>query len=528
MFLNRLLAGRARDERGSALIAVIGIMGVASLVTMTMSGLSIGAISYTNTTRSGVQAQTAAESGIAVAAAALAASNCQPGFSNSTDPVYSVVVFFATSSAPGTWSTGCPTTADANQIRFISTGTAGTVVKKVEAIYNFVPNPPASGTGITPSGPAIYSYAQTDSTVSNLTLNQASTARPTIEYLSGSATCMAGSTINGDVVLGAGAASVTSGCTINGDLWASSTVTLQSGTVTGNVNAAGVLSGTSVTLSSSATVSGSVYAAGPVSIAGKTGTNVVAGPEGGLSTFSQQSAVGGSLVTAGTANYPAGAIKGTVTTNKSGIVIPATPVVPGWVDYAYNANDWKTSTGAAYSVITLTSCDTTSLANALNTVQASLTPIILDTRACPTPPDFRGFNLTLNSDTVIIANAFTLGSNDIQSADNTEKRLWMIIPDASSDSAPTCPVNGYAKIVNHVTVGSHVGAMMYSPCPIANSGDVWRGQFYASSVQSSSAFTLNYLPIGLPTVNLSTGVHSPPPGSGVLGTRISIRDLNAG
>ncbi len=119
MFLNRLLAGRARDERGSALIAVIGIMGVASLVTMTMSGLSIGAISYTNTTRSGVQAQTAAESGIAVAAAALAASNCQPGFSNSTDPAYSVVVFFATSSAPGTWSTGCPTTADANQIRFI-------------------------------------------------------------------------------------------------------------------------------------------------------------------------------------------------------------------------------------------------------------------------------------------------------------------------------------------------------------------------------------------------------------------------
>ncbi len=525
MFLSRRI-GKPPAERGSAFVAVLGIMGLASLVTMTVSGLSIGALNYTDTTRSGVQAQSAAESGIAVAAAALAASNCQPSFSSSTDPVYSVDVFFATSSTPGTWYAGCPTTTDADQIRFLSTGTAGTISKKVEALYNFTPNPPSYV--ITPSGPAIYAYAQTDTTVSNLTLNQASTTRPTIQYFSGSATCTAGTTINGDVILGSGAASVTSGCTINGDLWASSTVDVQSGTVTGNVNAAGVVSGTSVSLSSSAVVGGSIFAAGPVSIAGTTGANIVAGPTDGLSTFSTQSEVGGSLVAAGSASYRVGNIAGTVTTNQSGIVIPVTPAVPGWVDYAYSAGDWITSTGAPYSVLALTSCDSTTLANALNTVQTSLTPIILDTRGCSTPPDFRGYNLTLNSDTVIVANAFTLGSNDIQSSDTTEKRLWIIIPDTTADSQPTCPTNGYAKIVNHVTVGDEVGAMIYSPCSIANSGDVWRGQLYASSVQSSSAFTLNYLPIGLPTVNLSTGTHAAPAGTGVLGTRISIRDLNAG
>ncbi|OIQ81239.1 hypothetical protein GALL_369870 [mine drainage metagenome] len=364
--------------------------------------------------------------------------------------------------------------------------------------------------------------------MNNLTLTQASTSRASIEYLSGSATCTSGTTIMGDVILGAGGLSLTSGCTINGDLWTSNTVSIQSGEVTGNVNAAGVQSGLSVSLSTSAVVDGNVYAAGPVSSGGKVGGNVVAGPATGQSSFSNQSSVGGSVVSAGTVSAAAGAVKGTITTNRSGIVTPTIPVVPPWIDYAYSASDWKTSSGAPYSLLTMTACDATSLSNALVTVQNSLTPIILDTRTCGAVTDLRFYNLVLTSDIVIVANGLNLGSNNIQASSAPDKRLWFIIPDTVPDNHPTCPVGSSTTISNHVQVGPHVAAMLYSPCPVSNHGDVWTGQMYASSISSSDSFTLNYLPLGLPTVNLSTGQLIPPPGTGVLGGRTSIRDLVVG
>lgn len=524
-------------ERGSALVGVLGVMGVASVIGVTSTSMSVHALGFTTSTRAGVQAQAAAEAGIDFAVANLSTLACQSQYSSTSAPIFSVTVAYSTlPAAPGdsdtSWVSGCPTFADAQRLKLISTGwtsapgVAGNSsgdIRKVEAIYLYTPAPPPYA--IIPSGPALYAWAQTDPTINNLTITQASTVRPIIQYLSGSATCTSGTTIVGDVILGAGALAITSGCTINGDLWASSVVNIQSGQITGNVHSAGVQNGNSVSLSNSAIIDGSIFAAGPVSIGGKVGGNIVAGPSGGTSTFSNQSSVGGSVITAGTVSASAGVIKGTISMNQSGIVTPTIPVVPPWIDFAYSASDWKTSTGTPYTVLTMSTCSSITLANALDTVQNSTGPIVLDTRTCGAATDLRGYNLTLRSDAVIITNGFDLSSNNIQSSNTSEKRLWIIIPDTVADRQPICPAGNYARIGNNVTVDSYVGAMIYSPCPISNSGNVWRGQIYASSISSSSSFTLNYLPIGLPTVNLSTGQLLPPPGIGVLGGRTSIRDL---
>lgn len=543
MFLKRLqtiISSADVKERGSALVGVLGVMGVAAVIAITTTVVSLHAVGYTTSTRAGVEAEAAAEAGIDFAAANIATSVCQSQYSSASVPIFAVTVAYSTlQTSPGdvdnSWVSGCPGAASAKRLKLVSTGSASTLgvagnssgnIRKVEAIFPYTPSPPAYT--INASGPASYSFQQVDSTINNLTITQAGTTRPTLVYLSGSATCTSNSTIVGDVILGAGGLSLTAGCEIDGDLSTSGVVSINSGEVTGNVNAAGVQGGTSVSLATSAIVDGNIYAAGPVSIAGNVGGNIVAGPVTGTSTFSNKSSVGGSVISAGTVSASAGAIKGTVTTNKAGIVTPPVPFAPPWVDYAYSPSDWMTSGGTPYTVLTMATCTSAALTSALTTVQNSLNPIILDTRVCGAVTDLSGHNLTLKNDAVIILNGLNLGSNDFESSDSSEKRLWIIIPDTVADGQPTCPTGSSANVSANVTVGPHVGSIMYSPCAVSVKNDVWRGQIYTSSVKTDAPFTLNFLPIGLPTVNLSTGQHAAPTGTGVLGDRTSIRDLVVG
>lgn len=526
-----------RNEQGSAILGVLGVMGVTIVIAVTTTTASLHAVGITTSTRASVEAEAAAEAGIDYAASQLATSVCQPQYSSSTAPIFSVVVSYSNlATSPGTtdtsWVVGCPSSTSAQRLKLVSIGTATTAgvagnttgnSRKVEAIYPYTPSPPAST--ITASGPATYSFFQQDQTINNMTITQGGTVRPSVVYLSGSATCTSGSRITGDVVLGGGGLSVTSGCTINGDLSTAGVVSIQSGEVTGNVNAGGVQGGTSVTLASPGEIDGNIFAAGPVTIAGKVGGNAVAGPVAGASSFSSNSSVGGSVVSAGTVSASPGVIKGTITQNQAGIVTPTVPFAPPWVDYAYSPSDWVASNGTPYSVLTMATCTSSVLSNALATLAGSTTPMILDTRVCGSVTNFSGYDMTLTSDSVIIANGFNFSNNNIQASSAPYKRLWIIIPDTVADRQPTCPAGSTASIGNNVQVGPHVAAMIYSPCAISNGGDVWTGQMYSSSIGTSSAFLLNFIQVGLPTVNLSTGQYLAPTGTGVLGDRTSIRDL---
>jgi hypothetical protein len=527
-------------ERGSALLAVIGVTAVAGIVALTLTSMSLHAVGYTTSTRSGVQAQAAAEAGIDFAASKLASSICAAQYSRTTEPIFTVTIASSTlSTSPGdtdtSWVSGCPASASVRRVKFVSTGTAIALgvagnssgnVRKVEAIYPYTPTPPI---WITASGASIYSFAQTDTTVNNLTINQLTSTPASVQYLSGSASCTSGSTINGNVILGQGGASLASGCTINGDLYATGTVALQNATVTGNVSAD---NGTypSVSLSNSATVNGNVYAGGPVLIQGGVGGNVVAGPTAGVTK--NTGSIAGSVIVAGTVNN-SGSIGGTITQNQTGIVAPVIPFVPGWVDYPYSLTDWLPG---GFTELVMTDCSNAGFTAAMNTVLTSSTPRVLNALACGSAGlDFSTLSSTLmlKSDLAIIANSFNLSGNAIDSTGTPHKRLWLIIPDRGvggnliDNQLPDCPSGGSFTMKNHVVVGSNVDALIYSPCPITNSADVWQGQFYAAGTKTANAFTLNYVPIGIPGVDLSKGTKTGGslPGTGVLGDRTAIRNI---
>jgi len=538
--LKAILAAIHAKEYGSALLGLIGVMGVTTVIAVTITTSSLHALGYTTATRAGVEAEAAAEAGVDFAAASLSSSICQANYSSSADPKFSVTVSYSSlQTSPGdidnSWILGCPVSSSAKRLKLISTGWAANLgvadnssqnVRKVEAIYPYTLAPPSYV--IVPSGPATYSYSQNDPTINNLVLSQGGPTKPSIVYRSGSATCTSQTQITGDVILGGGGLTVTSGCTINGDLYTSGVVSVQSGEIIGNVHAAGVQNGVSVTLATPAIVDGNIFAAGPVSIAGKVGGNVVSGPILGDSTFSNKSSVGGSVVTAGTISASAGSIKGTTTTNKNGIVTPAIPFVPPWVDYTFNAGDWVASDGFPYALLTMTTCSSSDLNTFLSSAQSSKRPVILDTRVCGAVTDFSHHDLMLTSDIVILANGFNFQTNNFQSPSEPDKRIWLIVSDPLADGIPTCGTGSYFKLGAHVEFGSHVVTMIYSPCAISNGGDHLSGQMYSASVDTSSEFELIYLQVGLPTVNLSTGQHQAPSGTGILGDRTSIRDLVVG
>jgi cytoskeletal protein CcmA (bactofilin family) len=521
------------------LVAAIGVMAVAAIISLTVTSSTIYAVGYSTASRAGVEAQAAAEGGIDFAAANLA-SSCQPTYANAA-PAFSVAVYWSSltqASAPAvdtSWVAGCPTSATAQRLKLVSTGSASVKglagnssgnSRKVEADYNytFAPSP-----WLTASGAAIYSYNQSDTTVNNLTLTQAGASLPTIQYLTGSMNCTSGSAIKGNVILGGGAAALASGCVIDGDLYASGTINLQNSSVYGNVSASNPTS-YSVDLSNTATVDGGVNAAGPVRIQGTVGGSVVAGPAAGASTISNGATIGGSVVVAGTVSS-SGRITGTVTQGATGMVAPTVPYVPRWVDYPYSITDWP---GFTELSISGASCSGTGLTTALNTVFTASTPYVLNAVSCTVDLSGLPSTQTLNTDVAIVANAFKLSNNDFESTSvSSNRNLWLIIPDrgVTNNHLPDCPTGGGVTMTNRVDIGAKVAAMIYSPCPVLNSADVWRGQIYANSTKTSNAFTLNYVPIGIPGVNLSDGYNNgeaPPPAPGVLGARTSLRTLSGG
>ncbi|TFD17167.1 hypothetical protein [Cryobacterium sp. TMT2-23] len=525
------------------MLVAIGMTAVAAIIAITITSSSLYAVGYTTSTRSGVQAQAASEAGIDYAAAKLATAVCQGQYATSVEPVFNVTVLSSTLTASATgdvdtsWVTGCPTSAAFKRIKLVSSGSANTLglagnasgnERRVEAIYPYTPTPP---TWITASGAAIYSFSQTDTTINNLDINASGTTPATIQYLSGSASCTSGSTIHGSVILGQGGASLASGCSIDGDLFASGSISLQSATITGNVSSE---SGTypAVSLTNSATVQGNVLAGGPVLVQGAVGGNIVAGPAVGVTKIT--GSVGGSVIVAGTLNTAGGTVSGVPVTGKSGIVAPVIPFVPGWVDYPYAMADWAPG---GFTELVMTDCSDAGFVAAMNTVLTSATPRVLNGLACGSSGlDFTKLSSTqtLKSNVAIIANSFNLGGNNFVSSDTTDKNMWLITPDRGAagnlilNHLPDCPSGGSFKMANHVTVSTHVNAMIYSPCTITNSADVWQGQIYAQGTKTANAFTLNFVPIGIPGVNLSDGTSSSSslPGTGVLGTRTAIRNIN--
>lgn len=569
--INRLVADRMRGERGSGLIAVIGIAAVTAVIGVTVGTLAVNAMSYTTDNRVSLQARAAAEAGVNDAVAGLqttgSCSAKSATYSSGSTPIYNATIQYKTT---GAWVSGCPTSSTTS-VRIESTGMAGTDQHTIEAIYSWTPSTTTSTTttvpgSITESGSAVYTYGTSSGmTINDVTLTSdvsGKTADFVIKNTNTAKTCQSGTRIEGNLVIQNGSIELNA-CVVLGNLSVSGYAAVNSGNaeVKGNVSAAG--NGTlyqnkySAQVGAGAKVGGNVTGNGPMYLDGAVTGNVgVSGVLNLLSktTITPNARINGNVTTAGSIdswNSPCGGIwllsnllcaltrdgvvKGVISTLNITTPAPAVPSVPDWYTYAHNPTTW---TNLGFSAVPWQgSCMVDN--NPVNqvfikSVMASTVPLVVDTRSCAKITFSKSalLQLKLNANVAFIGNAFALEDTTIDSATSAQVKAWFIVPGVPN-LLNLC-VNAQIDINNNTKVTLKAAVMVYTPGCVDTSSTEWRGQYYAGSVNMHVDATLRYLPIGLPGINLDTNATTSSSGSttttttevpGGLGTLTSMRDL---
>jgi hypothetical protein len=469
------------SERGSALIAVLGVMVVGLILTTLISSQIVSGYGFSSSTRAGVQSQAAADAGIAAARAGLYVSgSCAGQPTAGTYAATGTLKYSATlqhDDGSG-WQAGCPTLST-TRVRITSTGTAQSPgvarvssgdTSKVEAVFNYLTP------GVTASGTSLYLYGggQVEAN-SSLDLSESDG----LVIKNGNFVCdKNNAVINGDVTIG-GNLTFTSNCTVNGNATVSGTATLGSGMIQRKLTAS---------------------AASPPNLTGQAHPYV-------------QSTI--------------------------------TPVTPPWTDVSYRPQDWVDSSGALYQVKTAPTDISCTLPNGSLGGSSLGHPVIINMLGCAGGPiASNNTTVQLTSDVVIFAQRFDFSSVNslvFASQNSSIHRIWFITPDYVADNTPTCqtgaPYNQGDFIAKNGLTASDVfettdtvQAMLYTPCAFqGKNGFTWNGQIYTggySYVQNSPVFT--FTPIGIAGVNLDTGLTTTVVTSAQPGTQISNRDLSGG
>lgn len=561
MLLDRLIR-RVADERGSALMAVIGVFAVTLIVSVTIASATFASVGFTTATRANVQATAAAESGVNAVAAALQMTGCPSGgtLSSASDPTFSARLLWTeydtdeAARSHGAWHDGCPSTS-ALLIKVVSTGTAtakGVVGNAsgdqhvVEAIFSTVRSSP----GIVANGAALYAYSASGFSGSGGIL-AGSGAVPSVQIRHGNLTCSGGSPTYADVLVADGTFTGSGSCKINGYIYASDDVTFS-----GVVPVGGNVIGKNLDING-AIIAGSVWATDP---SGK--IKVIWGAVvGGNSTSNKLEFAGGNIKgtawATGSATTTAGGtsidgnlvaksfdnstvIRGTKTIVPAGPgpgpAVPARPVVPDWVDFDYRLSDW---TGFAETVLTGANCTQAKLTAALMLPGTG----VIDMRTCSGVTLDGSNKVSLGGDKAVFAKKYSLGAGAGFLSSSTNK-IWLITPDSNSDHALSCPVSEGGVAWNGVRTDPafkvdggftlvNVSALVYTPCTaLISSGVQWTGQVFAGNATVDGNAKIDYRPLGLPGYDLGTGLPTAPgagagsPSGIVLTSRVSIRDLN--
>lgn len=479
MFLNfsRRFAA-IRDDRGSALIAVMGVLAVTVLVTVLISSSVVNAMGFTTATRAGVQSQAAAEAGIAVAQASLMRGDCTTGlYESNSDLVYSVTITYV---KDGVTSVGCPPEGS-SEVRITAAGEAvdggvtfsGSDESTMEAQYV------ATNSSVPASGAAIYAYSATGFGGSG-SLVSMDGSDATVHIKHGDVTCDGTSSIPDAFVVADGSLTATGSCNIGGSVWASDKVTL-----TGSLVVGGNVVASNLKLTGSSRVGGTGWITG-------------------LSELAWSTKVMGHLTTKSFSGpNQSGSTPGGLTIVPSGPVAKPMPVVADWIDFNYDPADWpgfveKTISG---------NCTFNVIQNAINDVQER--PVLLDARSCSGDFNISQYQtLQMKNDLVIFNNRFKLGGSAKISA-NGAYSLWLIAPDDVENGSPDCPSGGKFEVGGTFAVDSDVAALIYTPCRAQiGSGINWYGQIFAGATTVSGSATMHFQPSGLPGWDLSTGQSS--------------------
>lgn len=541
MFLTRSIRSFRRDESGSALVAVVGVMAVGLILTAMVMTSVVSGYGFTTSTRAGVQSQAAADAGIAIARAGMESGTCgtNGGVFRSAPgaiPSYQVTVW-RQRTAGGAWEAGCPTN-DSTPVRLVSTGIAdalgvagvsGNDESRVEAV---LAQPTRSTIG--PSGPAVYAY-WSDGFSGSGRLNPVNGSVPSVLVKRGNVSCSGASDGGADWVIDGGNLDVTGSCGISGNVWSTGRTT-----VSGAVTIGGNVVGSGVTLTGSGKIGGSVWSDADVTLSGAaqvwgnmTGVRLTmsgssrvvrdAWVYGSADLRDWPSTVSGNLTAKSKSGSGRAGGRTTVISSGPGaspFVTPVRPVVPEWTDFPYNRADWPGFT----EVVIGAGCNESALQAAINGIGTA--PGIVDARGCSQISIGAANTITTRSDLVILANKFALGGSG-GFATGSDRRLWLITPDTVDDNEPTCQSGmGPVTMGGAFSFSQRLSVMVYTPCRIAVESAVsLRGQLYGGKVTVNGAATVGYVPLGLPNVDLSTGVISDPGAAGASWRQISVRNL---
>ncbi len=494
-----------------------------------------------------------------------------------------------TLTTPGlTWIAGCPT-ASAPFMKLTALGTAaapavGTTTvgntESVEAIYSR----PVSTSTIVASGPAVYAYSSQGFAGSGTLVSLDGTNDADVLVKTGDVSCSGGAAAKGDFVVNQGNVTLSGSCGVTGNLWASGSgkgianlsggvvvggnivangLAISSGTVGGStwtsgattINSATIGGGVTVTANNFVTngsnkIGGNLWASGSAELTNGddvkgnataqtlklSGGNV--GSSGSNEAWSRGDVTGVTWFTI-KAHLTAKSVPSGMTAGGGITVVPAgpgaggaapatptQPVVPNWINFAYQTSDWP-----GYTVSTMgTSCDATKLQAAITSFNGSKG--VVDARACSAALFIGGSTkVALSNDVAIIStNGFDLsyskGGGGFSST--AAVKLYLITPDTTVESptAPTCPSGSSTSVGGGFTFSSTISTIIYSPCKVTiGSGINFYGQIFGGQTTVDGAAKLFYTPVGLPGWDLDTGSASTVSSAPNAWTTVSTRNV---
>jgi len=511
------LDGRSADG-GNAMIAVVGLLAVTSMITMTVTGATVQALSYTSLTRAGVQSNAAAEAGVDAMLAELFADECpesgeltvtQGALDGSlTGPAAAAPFFTATVaqrvSTGAAWTPGCPDGAT-TQIRIQSTGFASDTgvaesasagdVSAVQAVYVWTPG--INSAAVT--GAAVFSYG-VPGLSNSLELLSFNGNQANVIVAEGNILCSNSVYVEGDIVAANGDIQLDNTCRAGGNVWASGTVGLQGNkTIGGDVIAAGA--GTN-RIDPQVRINGGVYVRGVIDTWGQRCTSGATGWDDAGDACALGRSSGANPVF----------------WNRNDVVAPTRPP---WIDVNYVAADWQ---ARGWTVRTWTgpcTIDNRTRTDAQVTALSTYTtPQVIDMRGCANVvfSSSANLNISMRTDlTFITPRNVNLENFTVASFGNLDRSLRFISPDTVADGRPTTTGCGRFDINNRNDMVAPVSIMIYTPCTVQNSNQLnWRGQYYAGRVTFSNNSELTYVPIGIPGFDLGNGAGGPS-GEGAVG-----------
>lgn len=513
------------SDRGSMLVSVLVVMLVLSIIVVTSSVLVASTTRSVVGTRSTLEAQAAADAGLADAVAAgmrSGSSVCTLSLTSASAPRY-------------TAAAECP--PGAGIVRFTSTGKgADGGVAKIQSVYEYSTTPVGHGADMV-------FYSDATFTAEVLT-SLANGSLLSIVIPSGGFTCQVH--VPGNIIA-SGNVKTNGNCTIDGSVVAGGTFTM--------TNSTDIVKGNAVASSTSAhTINGKVF--GDLKIGGP-----LAGVGGSVFSFP------GSVSVNGDVNLGSASISGSLTLpatsklvyNGTTVLAPnSSPRVTGgitwaspgapkapqfepWFEYAYKLADWQPYGGATFAERKLVNsgsgmwtCDRfNSWPNAGWTDLAALTaPTVVDASACSKLSSNNGGNpvVSLQTDVVLVAKNFNLTNLTMRSSGAAQKKVWFVTNDGDTTGAgkgkPSCS-NGAGDMIINLTDTAGVLAMVYTPCVIDVGGNSkWSGSFYGGGFSYGGGMTFVGGNIALPGMPASATL----PGAGVttvskIGSLLSRRDV---